>query len=81
MSNAGYYVQDKEGYQNKELSLGTEATRAGIITTIKKRYIDVDKNKVYLLPEGRLLIESLGRESLLASAIMTGNMERYLSEF
>lgn len=81
MSNAGYYVKDKEGFQNKELSLGTEATRAGIITTIKKRYIEVDKNKVYLLPEGRLLIESLGPESLLASAIMTGNMERYLTEF
>lgn len=80
MSNAAYYVKDKEDFQNKELSLGTEATRAGIITTIKKRYILVDKNKVYLQPEGRLLIEALGQGHFLTSALMTGNMERHLAE-
>lgn len=80
MSNAAYYVKDRKSFSNKELSLGTEATRSGIITTIKKRYIDVAENKVYLLPEGRLLIEALGPDNFLSSVLMTGNMEQHLEK-
>lgn len=80
MSNAAYYVKERGDFQNKELSLGTEATRSGILDTIKKRYILVDKNKVYLQPEGKLLIEALGEENYLTSVLTTGNMERYLHQ-
>lgn len=80
MTNATYYVKDKGDFQNKELSLGTEATRAGILDTIKKRYILVEKNKVFLQPEGRLLIEALGANNYLTSVLTTGNMERYLQQ-
>lgn len=80
MSNAAYYVKDRKNFTNKELSLGTEATRSGIITTIKKRYIEVNENKVYLLPEGRLLIEALGPDNYLSSVLLTGNMEQHLEK-
>jgi DNA topoisomerase III len=79
MVNAARYVSDKEDFKNDELKLGTEATRAGIISAISK-YIDIQKNLVYLMPEGRVLIEALGKGSYLTSVITTGRMERFLSD-
>ncbi|RHW36070.1 type IA DNA topoisomerase [Neobacillus notoginsengisoli] len=80
MSNAAYYVEDREDFKNSELALGTEATRASIIQTIASRYIEINKNLVYILPEGRLLIEALGDNNYLSSVLTTGRMERYLNQ-
>lgn len=60
--------------------LGTEATRAGIISVLKDRgYMIVTKNIVYPTEKGRLLIEALG-SSLLTSAEMTAKWEQRLRE-
>ncbi|KZE67958.1 hypothetical protein AWM68_17450 [Fictibacillus phosphorivorans] len=80
MSNPGRYCGEKEDYKNSELSLGTPATRANIISTVTKRYVNVESNLIYLQPEGRILIEALGNGSYLTSVLSTGNMERYLSQ-
>lgn len=61
--------------------LGTEATRAAIIGTLKdKEYIFVKKNLVYPTEKGRLLIRTIGKESVLASAALTGQWEKQLRE-
>jgi DNA topoisomerase-3 len=78
MANAGHYCQNKEDFKNSELKLGTEATRANIVSTITSRYVKIHKNLVYLQPEGRILIEALGQDNYLTSVITTGRMERYL---
>ena len=58
--------------------LGTEATRSGIIETIKKHgYIQVTKNIVSLTDKGRILCEAI-EGSLLASPSMTAKWETYL---
>lgn len=80
MTNAGHWCSNKEDFKNTELVLGTEATRSNIIGTVTNRYVKVQKNLVYLLPEGRILIEALGLNSFLTSILTTGRMERYLRE-
>ncbi|MEK4629154.1 DNA topoisomerase III [Solibacillus sp. FSL R7-0682] len=82
MKTAGKHLEDVE--LEKVLSntegLGTEATRAGIIGTLKDRnYIEVKKNQVFATTKGMLLIEALG-ESILTSPSMTGKWEQRLSE-
>lgn len=58
--------------------LGTEATRSGIIETIKKHgYIQVSKNIVSITDKGRILCEAI-EGSLLASPSMTAKWETYL---
>ncbi|WP_017726920.1 type IA DNA topoisomerase, partial [Halalkalibacterium ligniniphilum] len=60
--------------------LGTEATRAGIISILKDRgYIQVTKNQVYATEKGQLLIEALG-DSVLTSPEMTAKWEQRLLE-
>lgn len=80
MSNAGNWVREKEDFKNKELVLGTAATRHEIINKVKDKYISVQDNQVYLLPAGRVLIEALGENSYLTSVLTTGRMERYLDD-
>lgn len=80
MSNAGNWVREKEDFKNKELVLGTAATRHEIINKIKDKYIYVQDNQVYLLLAGRVLIEALGENSYFASVLTTGRMERYLDD-
>lgn len=80
MSNAGNWVREKEDFKNKELVLGTAATRHEIINKIKDKYISVQDNQVYLLLAGRVLIEALGENSYLTSVLTTGRMERYLDD-
>jgi DNA topoisomerase III len=82
MKTAGRYIEDKE--LEKVLSrtegLGTEATRAGIITMLKDRqYIDVTKNLVYAKAKAMILIEAIGQE-ILASPEMTAKWEQKLKE-
>lgn len=83
MANAGAFLtkEEKEGFSNKELSLGTVATQASIIKQVlDKGYASVQKNKVYLNPKGALLMEILGEKNWLASPVTTGKMESYLAE-
>lgn len=82
MKTAGKHIEDKE--LEKVLSqtegLGTEATRAGIITMLSQRkYIEVKKNTVYATAKAKILITAIGKE-LLASPEMTAKWEKRLKE-
>jgi len=82
MKTAGKYVEDKELEKilAKTEGLGTEATRAGIITMLKERkYIEIKKNLVYATAKAKILIEAIGKE-LLASPEMTAKWEMRLEE-
>ncbi|MCM3443965.1 MULTISPECIES: type IA DNA topoisomerase [Metabacillus] len=83
MSNAGAYLtkEEKEGFTNKELCLGTVATQANIIKQVfDKGYAQVKSNKVYLNPKGDLLMRMLGENNWLASPVTTGRMENFLED-
>ncbi|CAM3294448.1 type IA DNA topoisomerase [Filibacter tadaridae] len=80
MKTCGKLVEDKgETDILKEIEgLGTEATRSGIIETIKRHgYIDVKKNIVSITDKGRILCQAL-EGNLLASPSMTAKWETYL---
>ncbi|TLS37588.1 DNA topoisomerase III [Pseudalkalibacillus caeni] len=82
MKTAGKYLDDQELVKilKSTEGLGTEATRAGIIGTLKTRkYIEVKKNQVYATDKGKLLIEAIG-ENILASPEMTAKWEQRLHE-
>jgi DNA topoisomerase III len=82
MKTAGKYLNNDELEKvlNKTEGLGTEATRAGIITMLQDRkYIEVDKNKVFATKKARILIEAVG-ENILASPEMTAKWEQRLAE-
>lgn len=82
MKSAGRTIEDKELVKalNQSNGLGTEATRSGIIQTLKTRkYIEIKSNLVYPTKLGRLLIQALG-DSELTSAEMTAKWEMKLSE-
>ena len=82
MKTAGKQIEDKELEKvlMKTEGLGTEATRAGIITMLKDRkYIEVKKNVVYATSKAVILIDAIGNE-LLASPEMTAKWERRLKE-
>ncbi len=60
--------------------MGTEATRAGIITMLRDRaYIEVKKNLVYATAKAKILIGAIGKE-ILASPEMTAKWEQKLKE-
>ena len=70
--------EDKEILKEVE-GLGTEATRSGIIETIKKHgYIEVKKNIVHVTEKGKILCESI-KGNLLSSPSMTASGKRILS--
>lgn len=80
MKTCGKLVEDKEETDIlKEIEgLGTEATRSGIIETIKKHgYISVSKNIVSITEKGRVLCQAI-EGNLLASPSMTAKWETYL---
>ncbi len=80
MKTAGKHLEDSELEKvlEKTEGLGTEATRAGIISVLKDRnYIEVKKNMVYATNKGMMLVEALG-DSILASAEMTAKWEQRL---
>lgn len=80
MKTCGKLVDDKDETDIlKEIEgLGTEATRSGIIETIKKhRYITVAKNIVSITAKGRVLCQAI-EGNLLASPSMTAKWEAYL---
>lgn len=82
MKTAGKHLEDSELEKVLERTegLGTEATRAGIITILKDRnYIEVKKNMVYATSKGIMLVDALGG-SILSSAEMTAKWEQRLLE-
>ncbi|WP_027409811.1 DNA topoisomerase III [Anoxybacteroides tepidamans] len=82
MKTAGKFLENEELEKvlAKTEGLGTEATRAGIITMLKERkYIEVKKNQVFVTDKGKVLIEAIG-DKILASPEMTAKWEQRLSE-
>ncbi|MCQ6273960.1 DNA topoisomerase III [Bacillus sp. V3B] len=82
MKTAGKHMEDKELEKvlTKTEGLGTEATRAGIITMLKDRkYIDVKKNLVYATAKAKILMNAVGDE-ILASPEMTAKWEQRLKQ-
>jgi DNA topoisomerase III len=63
------------------LSIGTEATRAGIIETlIDRKFIEVKRNKVYATEKGKILIDALGTKTILCSPVLTAQWESVLAK-
>jgi DNA topoisomerase-3 len=82
MKTAGKHLEDSELEKilMKTEGLGTEATRAGIITMLQDRkYVDVKKNQVFATDKGKVLIRAIG-DKILASPEMTAKWEQRLSE-
>jgi len=82
MKTAGKHIEDKELEKvlDETEGLGTEATRAGIITMLKSRkYIEIKKNLVYATAKAKILIHAIGKE-LLASPERTAKWEQRLKE-
>ena len=80
MKTCGSSVEDEESKDIlKEVEgLGTEATRSGIIETLKRQeYIEVKKNKVSVTPKGEILCQAV-EGTLLAKPDMTAQWEGYL---
>jgi len=83
MKTAGKTVTD-EGSQEilKETEgIGTEATRANVLETLKKRgYLVVEKNKLHVSMQGATLCQAVALQPLLTSAEMTASWEKALRE-
>lgn len=82
MKTCGKSVEDEEDMEILKAieGLGTEATRSGIIETIKKHeYIEVKKNIVSVTKKGEILCQSI-EGNLLSSPSMTAKWETYLNK-
>lgn len=79
MKTAGKFVEDKELDTNFG-GVGTEATRSGIIGTLKDRsYILVRDNKVSVTDKGKMLVSAV-KGTALASVEMTAKWEMFLEK-
>ncbi|WP_219858584.1 DNA topoisomerase 3 [Bacillus inaquosorum] len=82
MITAGKAVDDdddKEILKETE-GIGTEATRASIIETLKtQNYISINKNIVEVTTKGEILCKAV-ESTLLASPSMTANWEKHLKK-
>ncbi|MEC0434431.1 DNA topoisomerase 3 [Bacillus subtilis] len=82
MITAGKAVDDdddKEILKETE-GIGTEATRASIIETLKKQnYISVNNNKVEVTAKGKVLCRTV-ENTILASPSMTADWEKHLKK-
>lgn len=82
MKTCGKVIDNEEEMEIlKEVEgIGTEATRSGIIETIKKHgYITVTKNTVSITKKGIVLCEAI-EGNLLSSPAMTAKWETYLKK-
>ncbi|MDX8345600.1 DNA topoisomerase III [Rossellomorea sp. YZS02] len=82
MKTAGKHIDNDELEKvlKQTEGLGTEATRAGIITMLKDRkYIEIQKNIVYPTDKAKVLVRAIGN-NVLASAEMTAKWEQRLQE-
>ena len=83
MKTAGKTVDDEAAKEmlNEVEGIGTEATRADVIETLKKRdYIISEKNQLIITEKGRILCEAVQNQQLLTSAEMTAKWEVYLKK-
>ena len=83
MKTSGKTVDDEEAIKilQEVEGIGTEATRATIIETLKeKEYIKVDKIKLIVTEKGKLLCQAVEKQNLLSSAEMTAKWESYLKK-
>jgi len=83
MKTAGKTVDDEEAQAIlKEVEgIGTEATRAEIIETLKrKQYVTVEKNNLIVTPKGITLCKAVEAEGLLTSPELTAKWESYLKK-
>lgn len=83
MIHAGKYVEDDEEKDtlNQTEGIGTEATRADIIETLKQReYVTVIKNKFQVTPKGKIICKAVESVPLLTSPEMTAKWEQYLQK-
>lgn len=73
--------EDSKDDELGTVSLGTEATRAGIIDKLKdQKLIKVEKNVVTATEKGCTLIEALGSKTLLCSPLLTARWEKALRD-
>ncbi|MEK4170428.1 DNA topoisomerase III [Lysinibacillus sp. FSL L8-0312] len=82
MKTCGKSVEDEEEIEVLKSieGIGTEATRSGIIETIKKHgFIEVKKNIVSITSKGELLCRAI-EGTLLSSPSMTAKWEIYLQK-
>lgn len=82
MKTSGKQVENEsESEILKEVEgIGTEATRAGIIETIKRNdYIKIKKNIVHVTKKGEILCKAIDG-TLLSSPSMTAKWESYLTK-
>ncbi|MGH1895607.1 DNA topoisomerase 3 [Enterococcus entomosocium] len=83
MKTANKTVDDEQAIKilQEVEGIGTEATRASIIETLKqKEYIKVEKNKLIVKEKGKLLCQAVESQHLLTSAEMTAKWETYLKK-
>lgn len=81
MKNCGSKLEgDEQDVLKESEGIGTEATRAGIIETLKKQnYIEVKKNLVYITNKGEIICEVVDG-SLLSSPSLTAKWETFLKQ-
>ncbi|MBE9885864.1 DNA topoisomerase III [Enterococcus faecium] len=82
MKHVGRAMDDKDSKDilKETEGIGTEATRASIIETLKKQdYITISKSKIYVTEKGELLCRIIAEDEI-ANAGMTAQWERYLKK-
>ncbi|GLY11962.1 type IA DNA topoisomerase [Pseudobacillus badius] len=80
MKQAGKDIEDEEVKDTLKRTegIGTEATRASIIETLKaQRYLEVKRNIVSVTQKGKILCQAV-EGTMLSSPEMTANWEQYL---
>ncbi len=83
MKKAGRLAEDEDEKNIlKEVEgIGTEATRASVIETLKNRkYIEIKKNKIEITNKGIILCKAIENQPLLISPAMTAKWEAYLKK-
>lgn len=82
MKHVGRAMDDKDSKDilKETEGIGTEATRASIIETLKKQdYITISKSKIYVTEKGELLCRIIAEDEIV-NAGMTAQWERYLKK-
>jgi len=82
MKNVGRSVEDEENKKilNEAEGIGTEATRANILDTLKRQeYITIKSNNIYVTEKGKTLCEVV-KEDEISDVNMTAQWERYLKK-
>lgn len=82
MKNVGRSVEDEENKEilNEAEGIGTEATRANILDTLKRQeYITIKSNNIYVTDKGKTLCEVV-KEDEISDVNMTAQWERYLKK-